>query len=1200
MQGSYIFTSIFLLLGLNAVVHSEPHNQNYLQRGGKSINWIWNNANTKSPDYIQRRRRYLLDENSEAWWNDMKMVWDPTGKRQTTENPLSPSEDIYFSGTGGHLSPFANLETLPTLANQTVGASMMVENPQSEDIDSSLIRELIIEEHHRPSKIELDSASQRLRDANENNAIVVETPSVTENSSIPDDLTPVEPIPSSEPESSAEKPMSLIEYVVPGVEHIQPHVEYVNDMDRFRESEVIYHQPRVEYVVPTVEFVEPEFEFFTTTRTSNVSEQIKTFSSEESIEEEFGSFGARVPLDLSIDRNRFLAVHDEEKMTSETQRMTKHKRMHRRNPEWGIPDVDYPTLEILPVVHFPCEEYTSGYYADVTARCQMFHICHENGQRSSFLCPIGTVFNQEYLVCDWWYNVNCEDSLSQHMGEDSYEAFGTSNKKSVAPASDEERDTESITFGKTKDNPSKHFLRFSKTNDASTTRDKTHLKKKSKSDQSNLSQKAVNYPIGYAILLREFMKNSPHYLPRYSKEVDESRTLESKPYDRSSEGHNQNEKISQEIDENAGNPVSDLKKQQKKQEFYGGSKPFSVSSEKRIHERVRTKRIKIKYFPPKSHGFSAIGNKIIPEPATYSSNNRQEERYISRPVPTNRDSSEESISAEKDRMADVEKNKTRLFINDPGSIPDDRNYYELKNITDDLEVIHLSQNVSAPKNQPVKKYDNRKYTSAASVINYEKEHFSSTDDAESEDFFNKKNQTNDEVIERNYTRGSRHPVSRLYKQKPTFLDRTQAKARKIVNKNSYTTFTESKTLKKSYIVDPEISLIELNKKFGERLYTKLPPFKVEKVTSYHTTPMFETERKVKRLIFPAITRQSFDSELITTTQITPVYIHTETLASSNNVSKNQLQPNKIGTLIVSKRTNTSKLRKTQQSRISTVTTSKNSNISISDKSQQKKISAVIISKSSINNKSVESDSLRQHQENDTIGVSKGNNFDIPIKLNGKLRPKKNGAFIIPKRNSDKSVKWGNLSQEKENNIGNITKSKETERNITDFDITSKFVNRISNLVSETKAPSEELSHNHSLAVNSTPREKVSYTVSVLIQPKQILNSNKSSDNKFLKNSKDSLRTLQPWLINSSSSSKLYNYEKITKNTTFQNRWSGILNKNTTKINNAHGGFIIVKKVRLKRNLQIPVASKYNQNPLSKNYLKNKLKTLHIEISNERR
>lgn len=30
--------------------------------------------------------------------------------------------------------------------------------------------------------------------------------------------------------------------------------------------------------------------------------------------------------------------------------------------------------------------------------------------KHSFLCPNGTIFSQEYLICDWWYNVKCEES----------------------------------------------------------------------------------------------------------------------------------------------------------------------------------------------------------------------------------------------------------------------------------------------------------------------------------------------------------------------------------------------------------------------------------------------------------------------------------------------------------------------------------------------------------------------------------------------------------------------------------------------------------------------------------------------------------------------------------------------------------------------------------------------------------------------
>ncbi|CAL1282877.1 unnamed protein product, partial [Larinioides sclopetarius] len=94
-----------------SIATSEALNENNLQRGGKSINWVWNNDNLRNPD-IQRRRRYLIDESSNPWWNDMKTIWDPTDGATATTNPLSPEEDIYFSGRGGHSSTFSDLQSL--------------------------------------------------------------------------------------------------------------------------------------------------------------------------------------------------------------------------------------------------------------------------------------------------------------------------------------------------------------------------------------------------------------------------------------------------------------------------------------------------------------------------------------------------------------------------------------------------------------------------------------------------------------------------------------------------------------------------------------------------------------------------------------------------------------------------------------------------------------------------------------------------------------------------------------------------------------------------------------------------------------------------------------------------------------------------------------------------------------------------------
>jgi len=78
----------------------------------------------------------------------------------------------------------------------------------------------------------------------------------------------------------------------------------------------------------------------------------------------------------------------------------------------GVAGDDYPIFAEVPETSFLCDGQTNGgYYADTEAQCQAFHICASDGQGSltkySFLCPNGTIFNQNYFICDWWFNVDC-------------------------------------------------------------------------------------------------------------------------------------------------------------------------------------------------------------------------------------------------------------------------------------------------------------------------------------------------------------------------------------------------------------------------------------------------------------------------------------------------------------------------------------------------------------------------------------------------------------------------------------------------------------------------------------------------------------------------------------------------------------------------------------------------------------------------
>merc|ERR1712110_1237508 len=78
----------------------------------------------------------------------------------------------------------------------------------------------------------------------------------------------------------------------------------------------------------------------------------------------------------------------------------------------GVPGEDYPINAEVPETGFSCEgQVDGGYYADPEAECQAFHICTADGAgglaKYSFLCPNGTLLNQNYFICDWWFNFDC-------------------------------------------------------------------------------------------------------------------------------------------------------------------------------------------------------------------------------------------------------------------------------------------------------------------------------------------------------------------------------------------------------------------------------------------------------------------------------------------------------------------------------------------------------------------------------------------------------------------------------------------------------------------------------------------------------------------------------------------------------------------------------------------------------------------------
>merc|ERR1712061_460338 len=105
----------------------------------------------------------------------------------------------------------------------------------------------------------------------------------------------------------------------------------------------------------------------------------------------------------------------------------------------GVPGEDYPIYAEVPETAFGCDgQVDGGYYADPEAECQAFHICTADGAgglaKYSFLCPNGTLFNQNYFICDWWFNFDCSTAEDLYSLNDEY----ASERDALGAASDAE------------------------------------------------------------------------------------------------------------------------------------------------------------------------------------------------------------------------------------------------------------------------------------------------------------------------------------------------------------------------------------------------------------------------------------------------------------------------------------------------------------------------------------------------------------------------------------------------------------------------------------------------------------------------------------------------------------------------------------------------------------------------------------------
>ena len=68
---------------------------------------------------------------------------------------------------------------------------------------------------------------------------------------------------------------------------------------------------------------------------------------------------------------------------------------------------------------------------------QAFHVCVRVSEvdltKYSFLCPNGSLFDQQYFICDFWFNVDCSQAETLYSLNDVLAAEREANIGAVAP-----------------------------------------------------------------------------------------------------------------------------------------------------------------------------------------------------------------------------------------------------------------------------------------------------------------------------------------------------------------------------------------------------------------------------------------------------------------------------------------------------------------------------------------------------------------------------------------------------------------------------------------------------------------------------------------------------------------------------------------------------------------------------------------------
>jgi hypothetical protein len=95
------------------------------------------------------------------------------------------------------------------------------------------------------------------------------------------------------------------------------------------------------------------------------------------------------------------------------------KQQHQQELDDELEEEEPDRLAILlEKSNFQCDGRTTGYYADDSVGCEVFHYCQDNSKHS-WVCPEGFTFHQVHLICMPPSNENiCEQSSKYHFVND--------------------------------------------------------------------------------------------------------------------------------------------------------------------------------------------------------------------------------------------------------------------------------------------------------------------------------------------------------------------------------------------------------------------------------------------------------------------------------------------------------------------------------------------------------------------------------------------------------------------------------------------------------------------------------------------------------------------------------------------------------------------------------------------------------------